>query len=199
MRASFQWYDGNGHFGSRLFFSGTGSPWVTADLNSFATQLATEWNTSLAQDVINTYSLVQVKVQDMTSTGGYTGTWGGTHAGTLSGFALPSNSAVNIRSMVSLHYRGGHPVLHHPPPGTAQMASNRFFTTAYTSGVRTHFQAFVAAMLAYTTGGISSMQQVAVLKWRPGGTSAQIILEPPVDYQVTTRIGTMRRRLATEA
>src|SRR5262252_3870274 len=195
IKSSFTWYDGSGHFGSRLFWGAVGAPWTVADLTTFATNIATAWGTNLKQDVANSYSLTQVQTQDISSTAGNVGVWQGSTSGTAGINEMPANCAVNIRSIIAEHYRGGHPVFHHPAASSTQLSSPRLWTGTFTTGVRTHFTAFLAAVEAGSAGGITTITHVALRGYVPGAASSAVVKWPPVNYLVNTKVGSMRRRL----
>jgi ribosomal protein L31 len=197
IRAQFQWNDGAGLFGSRLFFEASTGPYPTADLLYLATQLSALWGTNMKQDVHPNFSLVKVTCTDLTNATGAVATWQGSIAGTSGGSPVSSNCAVDIRSILKQHYRGGHPVFHHPPSSTSNLAGSRAWGGTYCNGVATHFQAFINAVAALSSGTITTTQHVVPLHYKPGNTFAQVTLSFPTSYLVPTRLGSMRSRLVS--
>jgi len=199
IRTNLKWSDGVGHFGSRLFWKGGSPPFLSPDLNGFSTAIATAWQNNLAQDVQNLFSLVEVDSLDISTKDGYSGIWQGGHPGTDGSLQLASSLAVNIQSVIVHHYRGGHPVLHHPPGNQTRLQGNRAWNSTYAAGVGSHFGSFIANLEAFSAGTVTGMSHVILLGYRAGATSAQVTPYPPVQYRASTSVGTMRRRLHTEA
>jgi len=198
LRCGLRWSDGIGHYGSRLFFNGGNPPFTSPDLNGFATAISTAWGANLAQDVTNSIFLVEVDLLDISTHNGLIGTWIGSKQGTSGATQLASNLCVNIETQITHHYRGGHPVLHHPPPTQSQLQDTRTWRSTFCGGVATHFQAFLTACAAYTSTTVTGMSQVILLGYRAGNPPPPPTTWTPIGYKVPTRVGTMRRRVATE-
>jgi len=198
VRCGLRWYDGQGHFGSRLFFTGGNPPFTGPDLNGFATAIANAWGLNLAQDTSNNYSLVEVDLLDISTKNGLIGTWTGTKAGTGGSLNASSNVSVNLETQIVHHYRGGHPVLHMPPPNGTAFASTRQYTSTFCGNVQTHFNAFIAACGSYTSTSVTGMGHSILLGYRPGNPPAAPTSWTPIGYKCSSRVGTMRKRLTTE-
>jgi hypothetical protein len=199
VKCAFKWSDGVGHFGARVFFTGGNPPFTTPDLNGFASAIATAWKNNMAQDVQNLFALVEVDLLDISTHNGLIGTWTGSWQGSDGTVQLASNLCVNIETQITHHYRGGHPVLHHPPGNQTRLQGNRSWNPTYTAGVQTHWQAFITSCAAFSSTTVSGMGHEVLLGYRAGNTSAQVSSWTPIGYRVPTAIGSMRRRLRTEA
>jgi|SRR5215467_4788343 len=198
IRVHLTWSDTNGHFGSRFFLEGGGTPFALNDLQYLAGQVSALWGTNMKADVSNSFSLTQVDCLDLGTNTGLTGTWQGSIAGTAGINELPSNTSVNIRSLIVQHYRGGHPVLHHPPASQTQVAGPRNWTGTFTTGVATHWNAMMAGITAISGHPtVNGLTPAVLLGYRPGASTGQVTPSFPTGYFVPTRFGTMRRRLTT--
>lgn len=199
IRVRLVWSDSSGHFGSRLFFDAGAPVYAQPDLTYLATQISSLWGTNMKADVANTYALSEVDCLDLGSSTGALGLWQGTVQGTNGANELPSNCCVNIRPLIPQHYRGGHPVTHHPPASQTAVAGTRNWTGTFTNGVATHWGAFMAAITAITHGTVVAPAPVVPLGYKPGATFSNITLAQANGYLVPTKFGTMRRRLYTES
>jgi len=197
IRVHFTWSDGNGKFGSRIFFDGSTSPYLQADLQALSTQISVLWGTNLKGDVGSTIQLVQVDSQDLGARDGAVGTWQGNIPGTAGSNELPSNVSANIRPIIPQHYRGGHPITHHPAATLVQTSGVRNWTGTFATGLATHWQAFITALETYTHGTVTALNQVVPLGYKPGASTADVVMAFPTQYFCPTRFGTMRRRLLT--
>jgi len=149
-------------------------------------------------DVHSNYSLVEVDCLDLSSNTGLLGVWQGSIAGTAVGGAPPANCSVNIRTLIVQHYRGGHPVLHHPPTTQSNQSGSRSWTGSFCTGVATHWQAMQTGITAITGHPtVNGCIQVVLLGYRPGAAPGAVVVSTPTGYLASTRIGTVRRRLTT--
>ena len=153
--------------------------------------------------------MTQVNVQDVTTTAGHIGTWVGSDAGTNASPQPTSASCMQVNYIISQHYRGGKPKGFWPMGTEADQASGTNWGATSISNSVTAFKAFVTAMLALTSSGITLPNHVAVSffsgstpntdlsKWAPRnmpaqrGTSVQYTVS---DYTIATIIASQRRR-----
>jgi len=199
IRIRLVWSDTNGHFGSRIFVNGGALVYNQPDLVSMANAVSTAWGTNMKADVANSYSLTSVECLDLNGPTGALGLWQGSITGTAGLNELPSNCSVNIRALIPQHYRGGHPVLHHPPASATQVAGPRNWTGTFCNQVTTNWQAFINAIGAIHSGTVVAPVAVYPLHYEPGVAAGNVILAQANGYLVPTKFGTMRRRLSTES
>jgi hypothetical protein len=197
IRCKLTWSDGKGKWGSRFFLDSTTSPYAQSDLVYLAGQIASQWGTNLAAKTNAGFSLVQVDCQDLGSMTGAVGTWQGNTSGTGGAGDVPSSTCVDIRHLIADHYRGGHPVLHHPPGTTVNMADNRDWLGTYASSMATSFGALMTALGAINHGSVVNPFHVVPRGWVPGGSTGAVHFALVTGYLAPTKFGTMRRRLST--
>lgn len=197
IRVRLTWTDGKGRFGSRFFLDSTTSPYAAADLNYLASQVSSLWGTNMAVRTVPPYALVQVDTQDMGLATGAVGQWTGSVVGTATAGNIASSNSMNIRPLIADHYRGGHPVLHHPPPGPTNLADSRTWLGTFVTGQTTAWTAFMNAIGAINHGTVVTPFQVVPRHWTPGGTTAQVEMALVTAWAAQSRVGTMRARLST--
>jgi hypothetical protein len=167
------------------------------DLNSYCTDVSVAWNTSLKAATQNNFALVKVVAQDLTDATGLTGTWQGSISGTSGISEVPSNASVNIRFMIPQRYRGGHPLIHLPPPAANTLANPRTWSGSFAGSMGGSFLTFITACIASSHGTLAGVKHVVPLGYRPGATTADVILSQPGSYLCSQRVGSMRPRLTS--
>lgn len=197
IRANWTFSDGVGKFGFRTFWLASTSPYSVSDLNYLASHLSSLWSTNMASSVSNTFQLQRIDTVDLGEANGLKGVWQGSISGTATATTIPSNCTVNIRPILTQRYRGGHPVIHHPPPNSGQLSNQRNWSSSYCSSVASAWQALVTAVEALSSGNITGTLHVVPLHWRPGAPAANVVVATPQSYVVPTLLGTMRRRLTS--
>jgi len=195
---SLYWSDSAGQFGSRFFIQMGSGNLAAADLNSFCTDVSAAWGANLRPHTQNAFSLVKVTAQDLTDSTGLSGTWVGSLAGIDGTGEVPSNCSMNIRFMIPQRYRGGHPLLHHPPGANSELQNPRTWTGAFASTMGGVFNTFITAVLASTHGTLAGVKHVVPLGYRPGAVTSAVVLSQPSSYLGVTRVGSMRDRLVSK-
>lgn len=143
--------------GSRFYLSFTGGSASTADLNTLAADIATQWNTHLASLISEQFTLVEIDVLDLTTDSGNSGLWTGTHTGTLGGSILPDQVATNIEFDIGRRYRGGKPRMYLPPADVTQLLDPAHYTAAFVTAGNTAINAFMAAIAALAVGSLGTL------------------------------------------
>jgi len=198
--------------GSRIFMSYSGSAPSVADLNSLATAVSVAWNDTIAGQVNSTESLHNVTITDLSSDTGAVGEWTGTINGGLEGdISLPASACAVVNHQIARRYRGGRPRTYLRIGVQEQLSG----TNEWDSGALTTFlgtwEGFVAAIIATTGIGITSLAIVNISffegfttvlnpitgrtkdvpKLRTGGP----LVDPITLSSVATKLGSQRRRL----
>lgn len=197
VRIGFHWSDGVGHFGSRLFWAGTNGTPSQPDLNAFATAIATAYGVNIASLHASAISLVQVDVLDISSNTGLMGTWTGTKSGSGTS-SLPSSCSIDIEAQIAKRYRGGHPVIHLPPPIVTNMVNARQMSATFTGNVLTNWTAFHQAVDAFSSGTVGPGGFSILTGYRPGALPSQVVDWTINSWKVKGTIGTMRKRLTSK-
>jgi hypothetical protein len=194
-RIDLKYYDGTSNWGSRFFiFYGAGVTPDEAALNTLAAGIQSMWTSDMAQAISEAYSLVAVTATDLTSTSGPVGEWTGSEAGTVSGAALPSNVSADADLFIADRYRGGHPVMHFPPPPAGYLGTERTYSTSY----KTNFDGWVTEFLnnvnSYEiSGGVDIVWNV-LRGYRNGASPSDVAPWPVLNASLRKTVGTMRKR-----
>ena len=197
-RAKLKYSDGSGKWGSRFFLNFPG-PVPSVDMNAVAATIAAAWFNDIAPIVHVDYTLVEVIWDDVSISTGAQGVWSGSHPGSLTGDPLPSSTTVNGRILIEDRYRGGHPVMHLPPPSVTELGGTRIYTPAYVATALTQFRKFFTDLTGSADPGLSGSAHVVPRHYRsglpPGATTISFVR----GYDVSQTLGNSRRRLRTDA
>lgn len=194
VRLGFTWSDGVADFGSRIFLKGAWTALTAADLHAAAADLSGTWGTHLAPETAPTYHLVKLDLLSLSSDTAPYGYWTGSIAGTNAGQELPSNVSVDIEFNTDLRYRGGRPLIHHPPGTADQLESGRQFSDAAVAGWTAAFTAFAAGITAVDEGAFTGAAHVWLHGYKSGATVDEVTIKAIAGYQCRQYVGTMRRR-----
>jgi hypothetical protein len=135
---------------------------TAAEYATFATAVATAWNSNLAAIISSQVTLVEVIVEDLTSSSAPSGTWTGSHAGTESSGTIPTSVATLLNFTIARRYRGGKPRMYLPPPGNSQLTSSVQWTSAFITAAESAWTAFIAAVVGAGWSGSGTLAQVNV-------------------------------------
>lgn len=137
--------------GNRIFFSYTGGPPVTADLNTIAAGISAAYGTHLAPLVPNDINLTQVDVEDIATYGGASGQWTGNIDGSRAGNGGPIQACANVQYLIGRRYRGGKPKGYYPFGSENDFASPFAWLAGFVSTVNAAMAAFAAECEALST------------------------------------------------
>jgi hypothetical protein len=140
----------------------TGGPPDTADLITFATAIATSWNTNIAPLVPSNVILTQVVATDLASTSGASGNFAGSHAGAASGTVGPANAAFLVDYPSSFRYRGGHPRTYLPPTVAGDLQDSAHWTTTIVGTLQTAWRVVLGLLYTSSYSSFSASGQCAV-------------------------------------
>lgn len=194
VRCGFTWSDNVSTFGSRIYVKQLTGGQSVADLEELATGLSAAWEARLNQTTASAYALVQVECTDLTTITGNTGFWTGDIAGILPGDELPSNTSVDLQLKIAPRYRGGHPVMHLPPPDTGRLQSPREWSVAYQGSVNTEGASFLSDVNAISIGADGDVVWVVLRGYRPGALPEAVEVDVVQRTACRAYVGTMRRR-----
>lgn len=141
--------------------------------------------------------LASADAQDLTNAGAATGAATNTSPGTRTGTPLPASAASTISWKINNRYRGGHPRTYWPGGNQADLLNGRMFTDAFITTADAAVGAFLSAVNAITTGGIT--YKLICLSYM----RHKVALSPPVPYTIQSalinhRLDTQRRRLGKD-
>jgi hypothetical protein len=146
----------------RFYVQYTGSAGTTALYNTFATAIATAWNTDFASNVNNATTLVEVIVEDLTSSSSPSGSWSGSHAGSGGGLETTLATAMLLNASIARRYRGGKPRMYWPAPGGSALVSPSAWQTATITAWNTAISSFMTAVFAAGWSGAGTLSGVNV-------------------------------------
>jgi hypothetical protein len=146
--------------GSRFYLSYAGSAPSATTCGTLATDIATAWNTDLAQIVNTGDSLTNVDVEDIATTLGLHGSAAVSHAGTYSGSGMAAQCANNVEFDIARRYRGGKPRMFLPAPSTSALNNVSTWDSTFITLSNTQMLAFFTAVEALSIGSLGALQHV---------------------------------------
>lgn len=184
--------------GSRFFLAYAGSTPTAGNLNTLATDVASAWNSNLAQLVNADWTLDEVDCLDLSSDLGFSGYASPTDAGTLSGTALPAEVATGIEYNIGRRYRGGKPRMYLPGTVSEKMGTLGKWDSAWITAVNTDVAAFFAALEALSIGSMGALTHVNCSFYQgvdknqpPTGTWRGPGYKYPPKYRTTVQVDTV--------
>lgn len=198
--------------GSRFFVTYTGGPCSAGDLNTFASDVATNWGVEIAPFVFTTEALHGVTCTDLATDVGAEGTWTGDIAGTdANGAELPANAAAVVNHHIARRYRGGRPRTYLRAGTTASLAtgSTNEWSTTFQNSLLTAWSAWVTyvggrSYASFTVDGEANVSWFSgnTVFTTPTGRARNIpvkravpLLDPIVGSVVAAKVGSQRKRL----
>lgn len=194
LKITFTWSDGVADWGSRIFCGGIVPGVSSADLHAAATDLSGTWGTHLAPITSEDFTLVKLAITDLTSPSAGYGYWTGSVPGTHTGDSLPSNVSNDIEFNTGLRYRGGRPLIHHPPGDANSLDGARQYADLNVAASTAAFADFATGLTAVNEGDFHDAVHVWLRGYKAGAVTADVTIEPVIGYQARKYVGTMRRR-----
>lgn len=194
--------------GSRFFLSYAGAAPTGGNCITLGTDIAAAWNTHLAPNINDQYSLTEVDVLDIASDSGLSGQWTGDDAGGDTSASLPGSLAVNVEFDISRRYRGGKPRMFLPSPGNDGLASINKWSDDFIAATNTGIAAFFTEIEALSIGAVGALAHVN-LSYYKGFTNITnssgreravptyrnaALLDSVVGYACKAVVGSQRRR-----
>lgn len=175
----------------------SGASIVSADLNTLAGDIASEWNSSIAANVSVDTDLTEVAIVYVPSVGNeLTGIWTGTHVGTASGSTIDNAATCAVVNFhINAYYRGGHPRLYMAGLTTGQVSGTNVLTPTVQGNIATSWSAFLTAVNAMTTTNITAVQMGTCSFQTGNAWRVPPIFRPYKSVTVRSLIGTQRRRI----
>lgn len=146
--------------GSRFFLSYAGSSPTPSNLNTLAGDIATTWESSIANLTTTDWELTEIDILDIATETGASGTWAGSKLGLLSSPALPDQVASNVEYVIARRYRGGKPRMYIPPANSAQLQNNNQYTSAFAGDLATQVSGFMSDIAALSIGAMGALAHV---------------------------------------
>jgi hypothetical protein len=194
--------------GNRFYLSYSGSAPTGDNCATLASDIASEWGSSIAGLVHESWSLVEVDVLDIATDSGFSGQWSGDTAGTLGGTACPAQCAMNVEFDIARRYRGGKPRMFLPPGNTSDLADPSHWTDEQIAATNETMGDFFAAIAGYSIGAMGTLAHVN-LSYFKGFTNianssgreravptyrAEALLDLVTGYSAKAVIGSQKRR-----
>ena len=183
------------HAGSALFVSDTGGPPSSADCLALATAISGAWATYLAPYYCSFFGLQSVSVRDLSSASGAEATYAHQVPGTNASAPLPANVAVLINASIARRYRGGKPRVYIPLLAYDAYEAAGQFSGAAVAALQSHWNSFIAAVAALTSGSTTLTHSVNVSYFSNKTMRSTPVVDQILRWSVNPIPGTQRRRL----
>lgn len=203
--------------GTSFFMSYSGTAPTITLLNTFATAVATAWNTDIAPLTGTADTLTTVDVADLTSSSSAVGSATVSHAGTRAGGDLPLSAAFSIQYHTLLRRRGGRWHGQQRWGTLSDLNDAQTWQTTFVSAALAGWTSFISAVAADVwsgggtlahvgvqyygppnkthTSGSGRVSTVSSLAGTPGADLTAPVVWPVVGYGAFTRLGSQRKRL----
>lgn len=188
-------------WGNVLHFEYSGTAPSNTTCATIASQVATQWGTHISPEQISTTVLETVTVTDLTSVSSGEGETIVSVPGTRGDDEFAANAAMLISYPSGSRYKGGHPRQYLVGGGFADLFNAATWTTAFTAEYQTHWQAFLNALVGYTTGGttLSAFGFVRYHgKFLPNGGPPHYYLDTPFFTPIPVSEATANQELASQ-
>lgn len=146
--------------GSRFYLEYSGTTPNGGTCTTLAGDIAAAWGTHLGPLCSSEVTLTAVDVLDITTSGGSSGVWTGSTAGSLSGGSMPNQVAVNIEYDIARRYRGGKPRMFLPGGTVTQAENDSQWLSAFVTDVNTAVAAFFTEVKALAESGTNITNHV---------------------------------------
>ena len=133
---------------NRIYFQGQGAT-SNAQLNTYASNVATSWNSHMAGQTMPQVQLTGVLVEDMTAPGAPVGAWAGSNAGSSTGTdVLTPGTALIIRNHTPIRSRGGHSRVYLPgmPGSGLTVPDSANWSATFAAAVLGAWNAFISGI-----------------------------------------------------
>jgi hypothetical protein len=174
-----------------------GTP-LFADITALATDMFGIFETTLLTQLDNDVVETECDVEYWTGTGNMISEVFGAHNGGVVGGGFGASTAAVISWAITDSYRGGKPRNYLPGVPIGAAGTQRLFTDAFVSSLRTQAAAFLADVNAITTTHISSVALGVVHFFRGGVALSPPTFDPYIGASVQKRYCSQRRRLGAE-
>lgn len=186
-----------------LHFEYTGTAPSGASCNQIAVQVQAAWLAHMAPECPNSTQQNLVEVFDLTSTTAGSGSSNTDQLGSRGDDEIPANAAVLITYPISRRYRGGHPRSYLLAGGNADFADAAHWSSAFTTEVQQHWQAFLNQIVGYTIAGctLSAMVNVSYYQGKQANGKPELRPTPLVDVitvancRAQQQMASQRRRI----
>jgi hypothetical protein len=192
----------------RFFVHYDGTTGTATEYNTFASSIASAWNSNLSAFAFSDCTLTEVIVTDLSDPSAAVGSWSGSHVGTNTGEPLPANAAFIVRFHQDRRYRGGHPKVFLPYLVAESLDSVQEWIPATVAGLVAAFEAFLTDMLTDGWSGSGTLTHVLVSFFQgftnvlyPSGRyhakptpRSSPLVTPVTGYSGNPKVGSQRRR-----
>lgn len=175
----------------------TGTPTV-ADLNTYASAMATLYHDSFLTSLHTNCVLKEVVVTDLTTHSSAVGRWDGTLAGTGTGTAMSAATALVLSWKISRRYRGGHPRTYLIGLETANQADTKSWSGATVTEFQEDGQDFLDGVALIAVTGSVFGELVSLSYFSAHAVRVTPVVDVIQAVAVHSRIDTQRRRLGKE-
>lgn len=132
--------------GWHLYLGYGATPPSSANLNSLATVISTNYSAQLLSSTSTTTSLTRIECQDLADPASAIGVWTGALTGSQTG-SLAASVSMLVNFKVARRYRGGKPRVYIPTGYSAVLNNPQTWTSAFVTSYTTAFNTFVQNIL----------------------------------------------------
>lgn len=187
-----------GHRWANVFYLElTGTGITAADLNTLATDIATQWNTNFGNLCLPSTILTEVKIVYVPSVGNeVVGVATVSHAGTNTGTDVENAASCSVINWnISAYYRGGHPRWYLPGISQAHVSNGSDIDSTFASNIASGANSFRTGVNGFTTTNISGVS-FGTLSFASGNVWRGTPLFRPFTGATTRlKLGSQRRRI----
>jgi hypothetical protein len=188
-------------WGNVLHFGYTGTAPSNATCATIASQVSTQWGTHMAPEAPSPGSVNYIQVTDLTSVTSGEGLWTGSVAGTRGDDSIPANAAVLVSYAAPSRYKGGHPRTYLFAGGNADLQGAAEWSTAFQAEVLSHWQAFLDALIGYSSGGCTLASFCSIRyrgKFLPNAGPPKYYLTTPVVQTLNVATAVVAAEMASQ-
>lgn len=148
--------------GNRIYFSYTGGPPTSADLNALATAIKGAWATHCAPMQHPSIGLAEVELLDIASYSGNSGSDSSGSDGSRTGTQLPIQCSFNVKFDIARRYRGGKPKVYLPWGVDGDLLNVGTWETTFGSTAQAAWAAFITECLGLSEASIVISKHVNI-------------------------------------
>lgn len=190
-------------------YSFSGGPLTNAEAVAYATAFASNYNANCLALAHPDVEMTECIVTDLTSPSDGTGSVAVAYVGGASGTPLAAGTATLINLLISRRYRGGKPRNYWPFGTSSSLNGATAWSSTFLSALASHYDPFIAANLAESSGATSVVAQVNVsyykgfdsaqnpvtLRWRNINTPRSVpVVDTVNSYAFNVKPASQRRR-----
>lgn len=142
----------NQNWANVLHWQYSGTAPSSAQLNTLAAQIGTQWGVNMAATCPSPTTMTLVTLTDLTGPTAGAGESNVSHAGTRGDDSIPANAALLIHYQVNFRYRGGKPRTYLYCGGNADLEGAGKWNALFAQAVQDAWRNYLSALSTFSTG-----------------------------------------------